>query len=288
MEVIYQNGGALIRGLNCFDPAQTFDCGQCFRFRPAPDNSFRGVVSGKVVTLKQMEDGFFLYPCDRESFETFWKHYFDLDRDYDAVRNCIAGAPLVAPAMECGKGIRILNQPPFETLITFIISAQNNGKRIALIVENLCRRFGEQVGDGLYAFPAPQALSKASEEELKELGAGYRAKYIVEAAKIAVCEDWESLKSMAYEDAKTHLLRYPGVGEKVANCVLLFSLGFFHAFPVDVWIRRILEKHLQRPIKDGEGEKIGWAWYGESGGLAQQYLFYEARNTHKKAKKHCK
>ncbi|MHB1315034.1 MAG: DNA-3-methyladenine glycosylase family protein [Christensenellales bacterium] len=288
MEVIYENGGALVSGLDCFDPGQTFACGQCFRFWPQPDESYLGVAAGKAIAVKRMKDGLFLFPCDKEQFEAFWSHYFDLHRDYREVRGSIARTPVIASAMEFGKGIRILNQPPFETLITFIASARNNVKRISLIVENLCRRYGDKIGGDLYAFPAPAALAQASEEDLRELGAGYRAPFIAGSSKMALHEDWDAIRNMPYPKAKAHLMHYPGVGEKVANCVLLFSLGFFHAFPVDVWIKRILETHLRRPLSPGEGEKLGWEWFGEYGGLAQQYLFYEARQKNKKTKEHRK
>ena len=285
MEIQYRKEDVFITGLDCFDPIQTFACGQCFRFLPLPDGSYQGVAQGKVLRVKKTDEGAAFSLCDKEAFETVWRRYFDLDRDYEAVRERIACSPLVKTAMECGRGIRILNQDPFETLITFIISANNNGKRIAKIVEAVCRRYGEKIDCGLFSFPAPEALAKADVKELEECGAGYRAPFIVESSKLAVKEDWDSVRKLPYMDAKKRLMAYPGVGEKVANCILLFSLGFFNAFPVDVWIRRVLETHLNRPLCSGEGEKLGREWYGECGGLAQQYLFYEARQKTGRGKK---
>lgn len=284
MDVTYQDNGALITGIGFFDPDQTFCCGQCFRFQKQPDGYYTGVAGNRCISVTMTQDGMFLTPCTKEDFEDFWMNYFDLEKDYEDARKCIACAPLVKTAMEYGKGIRILNQEPFETLITFIASARNNVHRIRQIVESLCARYGEQTACGRYAFPKPEALAKATEEELRALGAGYRAPFIQEASRMAVDEDWEKLKRTPYPAAKARLMQYPGVGEKVANCILLFSLGFSHAFPVDVWIRRVLEDHLQRPLKPGEGEKLGWEWFKEHGGLAQQYLFYEARQKNRSPK----
>jgi len=212
----------------------------------------------------------------------FWEAYFSLDRDYKEMENLLATDPLTAPALECSSGIRILRQDPWEALVSFIISANNNVKRIVGIVERICHAFGERSeceGREYVKFPTPQSLAAASAEQLKECGAGYRSPYLVDTAKrIAEGYDLEALRTMEFDEAKRELLTFKGVGPKVAECIMLFSLDFDQAFPVDVWVKRIAA-YL---YPGEEGKKAAHAAaerFGSWAGAAQQYLFHYARTV---------
>ncbi len=261
--------GMIISGSD-LDIYKTFDCGQCFRFEPV-EGGVAGIAMGKRIVFKALEDGVLLEGVSEEDYQGLWKSYLDMDRDYDAVNKTLAAMDKVKWAAECGYGIHILNQEPWEALCSFIISQNNNIPRIKKIIEKLCLMYGEKIAEGLYAFPTPKSLAEAEEEELRQSGCGFRARYIKEAAR-AVYEgavDLEELKALPYEEAFKRLTALKGVGPKVANCVLLFGLGHTEAFPVDVWIKRVLIKYFD--------EDFDPAVFGKDAGIAQQYLFYGER-----------
>ncbi len=208
--------------------------------------------------------------------------YFDLERDYSEIESMIAKDERLAVCIDGAAGIRVFNQEPFEALISFIISANNNIKRISGIIDRLCTRCGERLefdGSILYAFPTPERIAALTVDELKAIGAGYRAPYIkASAQRISDGYDLERLRHMSLQDARRELLTFPGVGPKVADCVLLFSLGHADAFPVDVWIGRAMKELFfdsEPPTRDELNKAI--ESIGSFSGIVQQYIFYYAR-----------
>lgn len=260
-----------------FDPAQTFDCGQSFRFEREEDGAWCGVMQGIYLRVSKGEDGALLIECrDEALFTEKILPFLALADDYAAIRADIArhfpGDATMAAAMELGSGIRILRQDPWEALCSFIISQNNNIPRIKKIINTLCRRYGEPVGDGRYAFPTAKALYDAGTDALYEARMGFRAKYVYDAAE-KVCSgelDLEGLRALPTPEASAALQRVKGVGEKVAACTLLFGLGKTDAFPVDVWMKRIIRDYYNGDLDVGA--------LGDYAGIAQQYLFYYIRD----------
>ncbi len=254
-----------------FDLEQTLDCGQSFRWSKNADGSFTGVVRGRVATvsycgttLTVVEPG--------EVDEKLWRDYFDLELDYADIKAKLSDMhPVLAEASSYAGGIRILQQEPFEALITFIISQNNNISRIKGIVERLCENFGEKLDDTHYAFVTPERLASLSPDDLSPIRAGFRHRYIIDAAqKVYSGEiDLEKLRTIDYADAQKELMKITGVGVKVADCVLLYGLHRLESFPLDVWMKRAL-KVLFTGYKGDE--------FGEFGGIAQQYIFHYSRH----------
>ena len=269
MTVDEKNGNIILNNVEDFDLQATLDSGQCFRYflsdgkYTVMSRDRRAVVSqnGKTVTF---------YRMTFDEWGGFWRNYFDLDRDYGTIRAELSRDPILKKAAEFAPGIRILNQDPFETLINFIISQNNNIPRIKGIVERLCENFGTPAGFG-YAYPRPEKLASLDREDFAPLRAGFRDKYILDAArKVASGEVApENISGLTTEEAEYELMKIKGVGKKVAQCVLLFGFHRLDAFPVDVWIKRALEALYP------DGTNITDSPYA---GIAQQYIFYYARS----------
>ncbi len=259
-----------IRDVYDLDLAQTLDCGQSFRWSERGDGSFDGVAFGKSVRVSLSDHTLFIENADAGD-EALWRSYFDLDCDYGAIRRDISAIhPVLAEAAEYAAGIRILRQEPYEALCTFIISQNNNIKRIKGIVQRLCQCFGQPIGDGEYAFPTPQTMAALTAEDLAPLRAGFRARYLCDAAqKVADgTVDLEYCKTADYEDARGELMKITGVGVKVADCTLLFGMHRVEAFPVDVWMKRAMATLF--PGMTAED-------FGDHAGIAQQYIFHYSR-----------
>ncbi len=260
-----------------FSVAKTFDCGQCFRFDPVEnteyDAEFAGVAYGRFVSFAQKGEKLYIKGSDKADFENIWKSYLALDVDYDAIDADIlsrSDTPALRDAVEYGRGIRILCQEPWEAVCSFIISQNNNIPRIKKIVASISERYGEPLGGGHYAFPTPEALNEAGEASIFELKTGFRAKYIADAAA-RVSDGRLDLSALGEttEAAKTKLCEVKGIGPKVALCSLLFGFARLDAFPIDVWIRRVMEKYFREGFSPDE--------LGRYAGIAQQYLFYYER-----------
>ena len=262
--------------LTSFDLKQIADSGQCFRMLPAEEANTYTVISGPHF-LKAAQDGqtvtFF---CEPEELP-FWERYFDLDTDYDAFRKAINPRDAyLKQAADFGQGVRILRQDLWEMIITFLISQQNNISRIRGCVERLCEAYGEKKTSEekeYYAFPTPEQLAGASEENLRKLGMGYRARYIVETTR-SILDGEISLERIYrfryYRRAKQELMKLSGVGEKVADCICLFALHHMDAFPVDTHIRQVLDEHYRRGFPNRR--------YHGVRGIMQQYIFYYELN----------
>lgn len=259
-----------------FDLGRTLGCGQAFRWRRSGGGWFG--VSGNTPIYASQDGKTLLLDC-RESDEDYWKRYFALDADYTGLETLLASDPMTAPCLECSAGIRVLRQQPFETLISFIISANNNVGRISGIIERLCVLCGERGeygGREYFGFPQPESVAALEESALVGICAGYRAPYIIKSAqKVADGYDIEALRKLDFDSARRELLTFSGVGPKVAECVMLFSLGFDAAFPVDVWIKRVVEVLEPEGGADAAGRCAHR--FGSMAGAAQQYLFNYAR-----------
>lgn len=252
------------------DLEQTLDCGQSFRWVKLEDNSFEGVAFGRAVTVS-LNGGRLVVENAPEADRELWRGYFDLELDYGSVRGEIAKIhPVLAEAARYAPGIRILRQEPYEALCTFIISQNNNIKRIKGIVARLCENFGEPLGNGRFAFPMPERMAELCEEDLAPLRAGFRNRYLIDAArKVAGGEvDLELCLNADYEAARAELMKITGVGVKVADCTLLFGMHRIEAFPVDVWMKRAMAKLFPQMTP---------ADFGDYAGIAQQYIFHYSR-----------
>lgn len=272
MEIIRKETDLIITGLNHFALADTLDCGQAFRWSELEPDLWHGVAFGRYLKLGLKDGVLTLYNTSLEDFESVWRSYFDLDRDYGEIITAISENEVLASAAGFADGIRILRQEPWEALCSFIISQNNNIPRIKGIVERLCENFGEEIGEGFYSFPDARKLAALNVEDLAGLRSGFRAKYILDAAKkVASGEiDLEALKSEELDAARDKLMTIYGVGAKVADCTLLFGLSHVDAFPKDVWIKRAMAK-----LFDGELPSCAAPYAG----IAQQYIFHYARMT---------
>ena len=277
-----KNGTLTVRGIDRIDIERSCACGQSFRWKKDGDG-FVAPALGRVVRVCQNDCDISIYPC-KKGEEKDWLAYFDLDRDYAAIEKRLSVDEQLSMCIGSASGIRVFAQEPFETLITFIISANNNIGRIAGIVERLCALCGEKAefdGKEYYLFPKPESIAALEESELVRIGSGYRAPYIKKsAAIIAGGYQLEKLREMPLDIARKELLKFPGVGPKVADCVLLFGLGHTDAFPVDVWIGRAMSEIYF----DGESPKkkqleAAIRALGSESGIVQQYIFHYARQT---------
>lgn len=263
--------GIKISGVKDFDLAQTLDCGQCFRWIGQTDGSFKGIAFGKEIVLRLNENELHIENATTKDFEEIWYNYFDFSLDYRKIREELSKIhPILKEASTYASGIRILRQEPFEALCTFIISQNNNIKRIKGIVQRLCEEFGEVLENGGYSFPSAEKLATLSEDDLLPIRAGFRNKYIIDAAQKVANKvvDLEKCKFLSYEDAREELKKIKGVGNKVADCTLLFGMHRVEAFPEDVWMKRAMEKLF--PTMTGKD-------FGKYAGIAQQYIFHYSR-----------
>ena len=265
----------VLTGIRDMDLTRTFECGQCFRWVPDGPGAYAGAAGSFAARV--CLDGSDLLIESTGGDEAFWHNYFDLDTDYGSIKRRLAGSePLIGPATEYGSGIRILNQDPFETIISFIISQNNNIPRIRKNIESLCDRYGEPIeGSCRHAFPTPEALSDADEDELAAMKLGYRGPYIIAAAR-------KYLECGCPRD-REELLGYFGIGPKVANCIMLFGLRDTEAFPVDTWVKQIMNDMYGFDLSDTRGmQTFARKKFGELAGYAQQYLFYYYRDRARK------
>lgn len=271
MEYKIEDNKVIVKTPGDMSLRDTLCCGQSFRWREQEDGSFKGTAFGKTVTVSTQGCDLIIDGADAQDFEKIWKDYFDLEFDYIALKEDLSKKhPILCEAAKFAPGIHILRQEPFEALISFIISQNNNIKRIEGIVERLCESFGEKLPSGDFSFPTAEKLAKLSEDDLKPLRAGFRNRYILDAAKKVYSGQVsiEELRTLPFEDAKKKLMTIVGVGSKVADCVLLYGLHRTEAFPMDVWMKRA----MSTLFPDTEP-----SFFGEYAGIAQQYIFHYSR-----------
>ena len=273
LNIADEKGKYIITGVGLFDSDTIFDCGQCFRWFKK-DGYWHGISCDKTAKVKTIEDGVELI-CVEDDLN-YWIDYLDLEYDYSASKEFLLKDKDIAPMVSMIPGMRFLNQDFYECLMHFIISANNNIKRIRSIIERISQAYGEEIGDGIYAFPKAEVLAACTPQQMKECGAGYRAPYIVETAgMITKGYDYAPLYTRDLYAARKELTVFKGVGVKVADCVLLFSLKRKDAFPVDTWIRKVMhELYNDRSLSDNKIREMAWERFGESSGLANQYLFH--------------
>lgn len=269
MKTEFKDNSVILFGAECTDISLIFDCGQAFRFDKADDGAWCGTAFGKYIRVYQDNEKTIIDGATKEDFEEIWYNYFDFGRDYDSILADFEGDDLLEKSAKENYGIRVLRQEKWETLCSFIISQNNNIPRIKGIIKRLCENFGERAGED-YTFPSAEVLAKCEEEDLAPLRAGFRNKYILDAArKVASGEiDLEKIETLSTEQGEEELMKIKGVGKKVAQCVLLFAYGREDAFPVDVWVKRVMTLY-----PDGLPEKVL-----RNRGIAQQYLFHYIRN----------
>ena len=277
-----------IRGVSDFDPVQTFECGQCFRWEREEDGSYTGTAGGRTVSLRMENDLLFMENVTEEDSENFWFDYLDLGRDYSAVKEVLSEKdPVMRRAVEFGSGIRLLHQDPWETVISFIISQNSNIGRISKCIGRLCEEFGEPLGvfrgRMRFSFPGPRRLAGLEPEKLAGCRLGYRDKYVIETARAVAADEGRSLAALReadYEEAFRSVRSFYGVGPKVADCILLFGLLKYESFPLDVWMKRIMSQLYGFDLKDTKGMSEHAArHFGNLSGFAQQYLFYYAKEN---------
>lgn len=263
--------GVELLGVTDFGLAETLDCGQSFRWRQEEDGSFSGVAFGRELRLGWEGDALLLHRVTLEEYDQIWRDYFDLAFDYGALKRELAKiSPAMAEATRYAPGMRLLRQEPWEALCSFIISQNNNIPRIKGIILRMCEQFGEPLPGGGYAFPTPQAIAGQEPERLQPLRAGFRAKYLLDAArKVAGGEiDLNKTAALPLDEARAELQKIQGIGPKVADCVLLYGMHRLEAFPMDVWMKRAMGV-----LFPGEPPSL----FGKYAGIAQQYLFHYSR-----------
>ncbi len=284
-EYIIQDNGS-------FDPKHIFECGQCFRWNKKEDGSYIGVFGNNVMSVKK-ENGKIIFRgvCD-SNIQNICKKYFDLDRDYEEIKNKLSLVDnFLKESIDYGSGIRILNQELFECIISFIISANNNIPRIKKIVERISKEYGNKIcfeGNDYYTFPTVEQLSKATVQDLRQLGLGFRDVRVYNTTRMILENkvDLHKLETLNNSDKiREELLKLDGVGDKVADCIMLFStLKRLDVFPIDVWVRRVMNELYikaedETKINKKEIKKIAEDKYKDLAGLAQQYLFYWKREA---------
>lgn len=248
----------------------TLDCGQSFRFIQAADGVFEGVVHGRILRMRQSEEGIRFFDMTLSEFEKQYVAYFDMTTDYTTLKAQFCSDSTLKKAIACTEGIRVLRQDGFETLISFLITQNNNIPRIKKSIRLLCERFGKRLAPDAYTFPTAETLAGCRPDDLAGLSLGYRDRYLIDAAQHVLSGDISlaALSAAPVGQAREMLRRILGVGPKVAECVLLFGFGRHECFPMDTWMKKV----MQRYYPDGLP-----APFLSKAGIAQQYLFHYAR-----------
>ena len=282
----------ILENVKSFEPKHIFECGQCFRWDEEPDGSYTGIVKDNVINVKKVDNTVYFTSLGADDLKNLVDDYFDLGRDYEKIKETLSEIDeYLENSIRYGNGIRILNQDLWETIISFIISANNNIPRIKGIINRISMKYGNKIewnGKEYYTFPTVENLAKATVEDLRNLGLGFRDVRVYDTThKILNKEvDLEKLhQETDTQKVRDTLLTLSGVGPKVADCILLFStLKRFDVFPIDVWVRRVMNELYiknddETKVNKREIEKLAKEKYGDLEGLAQQYLFYWKRDT---------
>lgn len=277
--------GIIIKDVKNFELSHIFDCGQCFRWKHQENGNYIGVAFGKVIEVEKRNNDVILYNTNEEDFKNIWGNYFDLYRDYDAIKEILSKDELLKKSVEFGWGIRLLQQQPFEIIISFIISANNRIPMIKKVINNISEKWGRPITYNnkiYYTFPNIDDLENCTIDELEKCGTGFRAKYIKNTIDRILKGDIDISYIKNLEDDMCHneLQKLSGVGPKVGDCIMLFSMNKYSAFPVDVWVKRAMQHFYLAP--DVSLKKIrvfGRDKFGQLSGFAQQYLFYYAREN---------
>ena len=282
----------ILKNVKSFEPRHIFECGQCFRWDEEPNGSYTGIVKNNVINVEKVENTITFSSFGADNLKELVTDYFDLNRNYEEIKEKLAKIDkYLANSIEYGSGIRILNQDLWETIISFIISANNNIPRIKGIINRISQKYGSKIewrSGEYYTFPTVESLSKASVEDLRSVGLGFRDVRVYETTH-KILEKQVDLEELHQEKdtqkVRDALLTLSGVGPKVADCILLFStLKRFDVFPIDVWVRRVMNELYiknedETKVNKRDIEKLAKEKYGNLEGVAQQYLFYWKRDT---------
>lgn len=287
------NNPDLILKTDCFNLLDTLECGQCFRWqridKPTNDrylSEFVGIISDRVIRIKQKDEHIFVYSNVKEELKETICYYFDLYNNYKKIEKEIAKIDdNVKSALKLSTGIHILNQNNFEALISYIISSNNNIPRIKKSINEISKRYGTHVtfeDNDYYLFPTLNQLKDVTVEEFKECGTGFRDKYLVKTIadllECNICDEKTTILSNV--QLKKILMNFVGVGPKVADCVMLFSFGRQDVFPIDVWVKRVMEKlYFKTEVSLRDIEAYANRKFGKYAGIVQQHLFYNIRNN---------
>lgn len=280
----------VIKNVKSFNLEHIFECGQCFRWNRCEDGGYIGVVKENVIYIKMIDSDVYVKSYGNDELKSLFYDYFDMNRDYEKIKLKLRKIDEhMDKSIAYGEGIRLLNQDLWETIISFIISANNNIPRIKGIIERISKRYGNMIewnGEKYYTFPTPEQLSKASAQDLRNLGLGFRDVRVYETTQMVINGevDFEKLHSETNTQVvRDELLKLPGVGPKVADCILLFStLKRFDVFPIDVWVRRVMnDLYIHNKDENKVDKKLVLSLanekFGNLQGIAQQYLFFWKR-----------
>lgn len=281
-----------LENVKSFELTDIFECGQCFRWNVQEDGSYIGIVDNAVIEVRKIGQDVVFESNDIDNLEELVTKYFDLDRDYEKIKQTLSNIDdNLAKSISYGAGIRLLNQNLWETIISFITSANNNIPRIKKIIETLARTYGKEIefkGKTYYTFPKPEEMAVATVEDFRKAGLGFRDKYVYKVVQMVQSGrlNLNALEQMKETSKiREELLKLPGVGEKVADCILLFSsLKRLEVFPIDVWVRRVMnELYIQEEdeakVDKKQIQKLAYEKYKDLAGIAQQYLFYWKRGA---------
>lgn len=284
-EVLEIDNKVILKDVKNFELKDIFDCGQCFRWNETVNNTYIGVAFRKVVEVEKSGNDVVIHNANLNDFNTIWCDYFDLKRDYSEIKNELSKDEILRKSVEFGEGIRLLKQDPFEIVISFITSANNRIPMIKRAINNISKAYGDAIeykGNTYYTFPTIGQFKKATLEEVESLGVGFRAKYIIDAVeKISnKIYNLEEIKALNDDECHEALKQFNGIGPKVSDCIMLFSMQKYSAFPVDVWVKRAMQYFYVAPdVSLPKIRVFARNKFGELAGFAQQYLFYYAREN---------
>lgn len=284
----------ILKNVEAFEPKHIFECGQCFRWNLEEDGSYTGIVGKNVLNIKKEQNNIIINGMYKDNAKDVVEEYFDLDTNYEQIKKKLSAIDdNMKTSIEYGNGIRILYQDVWEALISFIISANNNIPRIKGIIERISKKYGKEIiwnNKSYYTFPTPEELSKATVKDLRKLGLGFRDTRVFQTTLMVKNNSINIYKLEKIQDVekiREELLKFPGVGPKVADCIMLFSMKKYEVFPIDVWVKRVMtELYFNEEIKIKEVKinpdnkkilKYAENKFGKLAGLAQQYLFYWRR-----------
>ena len=283
----------IIENIKSFEPKHIFECGQCFRWNLDENKNYIGVIKDGVLKVEKKENKIIITGViiDNKDIKDICKEYFDLDNNYEDIKMKLSKIDdNLKNSITYGYGIRILKQDLWETIISFIISANNNIPRIKGIIERLSKNYGKEIiwnNKSYYTFPTKEEMSNVSVDELRKLGLGFRDKRVYDTTHILL-ENSKILENLEKEEntekVREQLLELPGVGPKVADCIMLFALKRFEVFPIDVWVRRVMndlyiKEEDETKVNKRQIENLAKEKYKKLAGLAQQYLFYWRREA---------
>lgn len=280
----YSDNKVVVKDVKNFVLPHIFENGQCFRWEKTYDDTYIIVAKDRVIELRRVHDDLIIHNSNIDDFENIWIEYFDFERDYDSLKESLKLDEYLINAIDFGHGLRILNQDPLEMIISFIISSNNRIPMIKRAINNISEKFGEKVeynGKNYYLFPSLERLSKISISEFRECSTGFRDKYLFNTINmINENNNIEYIVNLSDDECHKELQKFSGIGSKVSDCIMLFSMKKYSAFPVDVWVKRAMMKFYVAPDTSLKNIRdFGRNLFKDLSGFAQQYLFYYVREN---------